>query len=114
MDDDDDDAEMIAIDEEGSGDEEEMKESEEEDDEEYEQLTMTEGDEDAKYDKDLDLEEDQKIFEKMKEERQHVMFPDEIDTPQDTTARTRFQRCCKNPKYLDTRKVIVINLILNS
>lgn len=38
------------------------------------------------------MEEEQKMFEKIKEERQHVSFPDEIDTPQDTTARTRFQK----------------------
>jgi hypothetical protein len=31
-------------------------------------------------------------FAKLKQEKQHVMFPGEIDTPQDLPARTRFQK----------------------
>lgn len=31
-------------------------------------------------------------LEKVKEERQHVMFPDEVDTPVDVPARVRFAR----------------------
>lgn len=31
-------------------------------------------------------------LEKIKEERNHVMFPDEIDTPRERDARDRFQR----------------------
>ena len=60
------------------------------DNDEYEELT-TEGD-DAKYDAAIDLEEEQQMLSKYKEERLHVMFPDEIDTPMNAYARTRFQK----------------------
>ncbi|KAJ8301575.1 hypothetical protein KUTeg_020562 [Tegillarca granosa] len=57
-----------------------------------EELTVTEADDAAKYDENFDMDEEEKMLMKLKEEKSHVMFPDEIDTPMDKTARTRFQR----------------------
>ncbi|XP_060556535.1 pre-rRNA-processing protein TSR1 homolog [Ruditapes philippinarum] len=89
-DEDDNDAEMAAVDDEVDDDDDEsviLSESEEE----YEDVTVGE-DKDQKYDEQMDLAEEQSVFAKLKQERQHVMFPDEIDTPQDLPARTRFQK----------------------
>merc|ERR550534_3076112 len=38
------------------------------------------------------MDEEKKMYEKMKAERLNVHFPDEVDTPIDSNARTRFQR----------------------
>lgn len=38
-------------------------------------------------------------LEKVKEERQHVMFPDEVDTPVDVPARVRFARYLFSPFF---------------
>ncbi|GFR85009.1 pre-rRNA-processing protein TSR1 homolog [Elysia marginata] len=64
--------------------------SEEEDD--IEGDTATEADENANYDEGMDLDEERRVYERMKEERLHVQFPDEVDTPLDTAARVRFAR----------------------
>ncbi|KAL0269715.1 UNVERIFIED_CONTAM: hypothetical protein PYX00_007354 [Menopon gallinae] len=62
-----------------------------EDDEEYE--TVTVGEMDAqKYDQEMDLEEEKKAQEMIKEAKMDQMFPDEVDTPQDVPARDRFQK----------------------
>ncbi|KAH9490307.1 ribosome biogenesis protein tsr1 [Bulinus truncatus] len=55
-------------------------------------MTETEVDENENYDDQLDLDEEKKMYERMKEERLHVHFPDEVDTPVDAPARTRFAR----------------------
>ncbi|XP_055958411.1 pre-rRNA-processing protein TSR1 homolog [Patella vulgata] len=63
-----------------------------EDDEEFETMTVTENNDDEKYDANMDMDEEIRVLEKLKEERQHAMFPDEVDTPMDIPARTRFAR----------------------
>ncbi|XP_035217996.1 pre-rRNA-processing protein TSR1 homolog, partial [Stegodyphus dumicola] len=47
---------------------------------------------DENYDKQLDLDEEKKMLVRFKEERLNQMFPDELDTPIDISARVRFQR----------------------
>ncbi|PVD24693.1 hypothetical protein C0Q70_15178 [Pomacea canaliculata] len=59
---------------------------------ESDEMTVTEGGDAEKYDAAMDLDAEQKFLEKVKEERQHVMFPDEVDTPVDVPARVRFAR----------------------
>lgn len=44
------------------------------------------------YDKNYNNEKEMKILEKLKESRQDMMFPDEVDTPFDIPARVRFAR----------------------
>ncbi|XP_070558804.1 pre-rRNA-processing protein TSR1 homolog [Ptychodera flava] len=106
IDDDDDDDNMADhdstddSDEDGSDDEEfaAMEQSDEEgegsdgDRADMETITVTEVDDDEKYDENLDLEEERTMLEKYRSERQHVMFPDEMDTPMDVAARVRFQK----------------------
>lgn len=85
-----DDAEMAAMDDEDDGsddDSDALSESEEE----YEDVTVGE-DKDAKYDEQMDMVEEHSVLARLKEEKQHVTFPDEVDTPQDLPARTRFQK----------------------
>ncbi|KAL5014762.1 hypothetical protein ScPMuIL_009032 [Solemya velum] len=84
---DDDDDEMVMSNEEYS-----EEESEEGEEEELETVTNADVDEDAMYDEDMDMDEDRRMFNKIKAEKQHVMFPDEVDTPKDSNARTRFAR----------------------
>jgi len=62
----------------------------EEDEEEYETITLP--DQDDKYDEDMNLDDEQAMLAKYKEARQDQMFPDEMDTPQETPARVRFQK----------------------
>ncbi|KAL4223073.1 ribosome biogenesis protein tsr1 [Mactra antiquata] len=90
-DDDDMDEEMTAMDEDSDDnddgeDDDDLSESEEE----YEEVTVE--DKDAKYDEQMDMAEEYSLLEKLKQEKQHVMFPDEVDTPRDLPARTRFQK----------------------
>nr|XP_034305937.1 pre-rRNA-processing protein TSR1 homolog isoform X2 [Crassostrea gigas] len=77
------DEEMMAMDDSGS---------ESGDGAEFDTLTMTEAGDVANYDQTIDMEEEERMLEKIKEERNHVMFPDEIDTPRERDARDRFQR----------------------
>ncbi|XP_061187465.1 pre-rRNA-processing protein TSR1 homolog isoform X2 [Saccostrea echinata] len=74
---------IMAVDASGSESEEEV---------EYDTLTVTEAGDVAYYDQTIDMDEEERILEKIKEERSHVMFPDEIDTPREKDARDRFQR----------------------
>ncbi|XP_025107531.1 pre-rRNA-processing protein TSR1 homolog [Pomacea canaliculata] len=87
-DDDNSDEDMAPVDVESDDDSKE----EEEDSEALETMTVTEGGDAEKYDAAMDLDAEQKFLEKVKEERQHVMFPDEVDTPVDVPARVRFAR----------------------
>lgn len=70
-------------------------EMEEDSEEEYEDV-MTEQDSIAmnenRYDEQMDLYEERTTQEKLKAERTDAIFPDEIDTPADIPARTRFQK----------------------
>lgn len=47
---------------------------------------------DDKYDLDMDYQEERETWDKIKEARSDQMWPDEIDTPLDITARSRFQK----------------------
>ena len=71
----------------GSKDEQE----DEEDDDEYENLTMTEIDDDD-YDNGMNVVNEMDALEKFRAAREDAKFPDEIDTPNDTPARLRFQK----------------------
>lgn len=101
--DDDDDEEdedgMKAIDERMEEDDDEMESEDgmdeddddlDEEDEEYEDVALEDAAE--KYDAGMDLDEEVKALSKYKEARLQQMFPDEVDTPQDSPARVRFQR----------------------
>ncbi|XP_064606334.1 pre-rRNA-processing protein TSR1 homolog [Liolophura sinensis] len=61
-----------------------------EEQEDYDTVSLT--DDTSRYDAGMDLDEDRRTLEKIKEEKAHVTFPDEIDTPMETTARARFAR----------------------
>jgi pre-rRNA-processing protein TSR1 len=87
---DDDDDESMEGDEDEMEEESEEESGVEEDEEEYEDLVVE--DDDTKYDATVDMDEEQKMLEKLKEARNNEQFPDEIDTPQDVSARIRFQR----------------------
>lgn len=47
---------------------------------------------DDKYDMEMDLQEERETWEKIKEARSDKMWPDEIDTPLNIAARSRFQK----------------------
>ncbi|XP_046372243.2 pre-rRNA-processing protein TSR1 homolog isoform X1 [Haliotis rufescens] len=83
------DADMEAQEENDSSEEEDV--NDDDDKSEYETVTIAEDDA-SKYDAAMDLDEDMQMLAKLKEEKQHVMFPDEVDTPANVTARTRFAR----------------------
>ncbi|XP_072758198.1 pre-rRNA-processing protein TSR1 homolog [Anoplolepis gracilipes] len=64
-----------------------------EDDEEYETITISEAAVDeVHYDRDIDMIEEKQAMEKFKEAKLDAQFPDEVDTPQDTLAKIRFQK----------------------
>ncbi|XP_032663678.1 pre-rRNA-processing protein TSR1 homolog [Odontomachus brunneus] len=64
-----------------------------EDNEEYETITISEAPMDEeRYDKDIDMLEEKQAIEKLKEAKLDAQFPDEMDTPQDILAKTRFQK----------------------
>ncbi|XP_005402647.1 PREDICTED: pre-rRNA-processing protein TSR1 homolog [Chinchilla lanigera] len=64
----------------------------EEEEEECETMTVGESVRDDLYDEKMDEEAEEKMLEKYKQERLEEMFPDEVDTPRDVAARTRFQK----------------------
>lgn len=47
---------------------------------------------DQQYDQQIDLQTEQSDLEKIKAAKTDLMFPDEVDTPQDVPARVRFQK----------------------
>lgn len=47
---------------------------------------------DEKYDEDMDLHAERTDLQKLKQAKSDLMFPDEMDTPQDMPARERFQK----------------------
>lgn len=47
---------------------------------------------DMKYDQNIDMERENEARDVYKQERENEMFPDEVDTPEDTPARLRFAR----------------------
>ncbi|KAJ6642510.1 Pre-rRNA-processing protein TSR1 like, partial [Pseudolycoriella hygida] len=68
-------------------------EFEKNDDEEFDTVTVSEAPvNDDKYDLDMDLQEERESWEKIKQAKVDQQWPDEIDTPLDIPARTRFQR----------------------
>lgn len=60
------------------------------DDEEYETISIA--NDDAKYDAEMDMDEEALTLSKYKAAKENELFPDEIDTPFDEPARTRFQK----------------------
>ncbi|KAJ9601640.1 hypothetical protein L9F63_000173, partial [Diploptera punctata] len=80
---------MEPLSEENSSDEE----NEEDDDAEFDTMTTTDvGNDVERYDEKMDLEEEEEAMKQIKEARMEQLFPDELDTPQDTPARVRFQK----------------------
>ncbi|EFN82312.1 pre-rRNA-processing protein TSR1 homolog [Harpegnathos saltator] len=64
-----------------------------EDDEEYETITISEAPlDEERYDKNLDMLEEKQTLEILKEAKLDAQFPDEVDTPQNMLAKTRFQK----------------------
>ncbi|EGW14219.1 Pre-rRNA-processing protein TSR1-like [Cricetulus griseus] len=63
-----------------------------EEEEECETMTLGESVHDDLYDEQVDEEAEERMLEKYKQERLEEMFPDEMDTPRDVAARTRFQK----------------------
>lgn len=59
-------------------------------DEEMETITI--GEDNNKYDERIDMDEEKKTLEKIKEAKTEAQFPDEVDTPLDVPARVRFQK----------------------
>lgn len=47
---------------------------------------------DQQYDQQIDLQTEQSDLEKTKAAKSDLVFPDEVDTPQDVPARVRFQK----------------------
>lgn len=60
--------------------------------EECETMTLPESVRDDNYDEKIDESEEREMLEKYKQERMDEMFPDEVDTPKDVSARVRFQK----------------------
>lgn len=84
-----DDDEFMSCEEPNSDDEFEKADG----DEEFDTVTVSEAPvNDDKYDLDMDLQEERETWDKIKEARVDQQWPDEIDTPLDIAARTRFQR----------------------
>ncbi|KAF5892628.1 pre-rRNA-processing protein TSR1, partial [Clarias magur] len=99
-DDDDDDADEMMEDEEDAENESQDGEvchdagkDDDDDDEEEEEISSTGrvGSE-QKYDEAMDEAEEEDGLKRYREARSHEMFPDEVDTPLDVSARTRFQK----------------------
>ncbi|XP_035390370.1 pre-rRNA-processing protein TSR1 homolog [Electrophorus electricus] len=67
-------------------------ESGEEEEEEEEMSSTGRVGAEQKYDEAMDESEEKDSLERYREARSHEMFPDEVDTPLDVPARTRFQR----------------------
>ncbi|KOC67732.1 Pre-rRNA-processing protein TSR1 like protein [Habropoda laboriosa] len=63
----------------------------EEDEEEYETITVSEAP-DERYDKNIDITEEKEAIDKLKQAKLDAQFPDEVDTPQGTLAKQRFQK----------------------
>ncbi|KAK0086595.1 hypothetical protein PV325_002904 [Microctonus aethiopoides] len=63
------------------------------DNEEYETLTVSEApNDDNRYDDQMDIYEELESMKKLKDAKLDAHFPDEMDTPQDISARIRFQK----------------------
>jgi pre-rRNA-processing protein TSR1 len=64
----------------------------EEEEEDMETISLSGTVNEANYDQKMDLNEEQSMLQKFKEQRQDQMFPDEVDTPIDKLAKVRFAR----------------------
>lgn len=85
------DEDMAPMDQSQSSEEDEDDDGDGDSDDESEGMA-TEGEDTDKYDAAIDFDTEKEMLEKMKDEHQHVMFPDEVDTPHDLSARERFAR----------------------
>jgi len=83
---------LIPIDAQSQAESQEEQNAGDESDEEYEDLEMSQTGGDDGYDENVDYSAEMDAYDKMKAAREDVMFPDEIDTPQDAPARVRFQK----------------------
>lgn len=64
-----------------------------EDDEQYETITISEAPlDEERYDQDIDMFEEKQAMESFKEAKLDAQFPDEVDTPLNILAKTRFQK----------------------
>ena len=68
------------------------EESEQEEFDNFDTVSISTNIPDAKYDQEMDLEEEQRNLEKYRAEGENELFPDEVDTPTDVPARIRFQK----------------------
>jgi pre-rRNA-processing protein TSR1 len=92
-DDDDDNKSFMSCDSKGSAkNEDDEMESAGEDEEPEEEEDATTTNNEQKYDEEMDLYEERQAQEKLKAQRTDAMFPDEVDTPRDMEARTRFEK----------------------
>ncbi|XP_063973599.1 pre-rRNA-processing protein TSR1 homolog [Diachasmimorpha longicaudata] len=88
------------VDSTGSNDEMSIAEAESDEDEdqplnedEFETMTVSEAPPDhQKYDEEMDFYEEKTAMQKLRESKTDAQFPDEVDTPQETPARIRFQK----------------------
>uniref|UniRef100_U5EVS0 Pre-rRNA-processing protein TSR1 homolog n=1 Tax=Corethrella appendiculata TaxID=1370023 RepID=U5EVS0_9DIPT len=88
-DDDNDDEDFMSCD----SDSEKKNQDEEEEEEEFDEISVSEAPISSdKYDKEMDMEEEKQTLEQLKAAKTDELFPDEIDTPADVPARTRFQK----------------------
>lgn len=72
---------------------EEESQAEHEEDDNFRSMTASEvGVGDEKYDDQMDMYAEISDLEKLKQAKADMMFPDEMDTPQETSARERFQK----------------------
>ncbi|GAB0091738.1 Pre-rRNA-processing protein TSR1 homolog [Sergentomyia squamirostris] len=67
--------------------------SQADDDQEYQEIAEEEGiSDEAKYDREMDFDEEKHSLEKLKAARTDKLWPDEIDTPQDIPVRLRYEK----------------------
>ncbi|KAJ8680319.1 hypothetical protein QAD02_016106 [Eretmocerus hayati] len=64
--------------------------ADEQDAEEYETITISEAPNEQRYDEKMDLNEEKQALVRFKEAKLDSQFPDEVDTPQDISAKLRF------------------------
>lgn len=69
---------------------------------------------DQQYDEQLDMAAEQAEFEKIKAAKEDLLFPDEIDTPQDVPAKVRFQKYRGLESFRCVFSIYIQNMQLHS